>query len=321
MRVLVVYLLGSLLLCQVSLIHSKFVAAVVLPHGDEALDPTSLEPNTPARAAAQKIAEESRKAAAWFTEENDFDVIFFSTPHGIQLTQDYGIYYGSHASGSINVSSETLEMPPITLAGDLSLDLTVKMTSIHAFPVSGIATSADGSTDLPLEWAEIIPLMLMPESKRHTYKYILWSYPLERYTESQKMVPELISMGSYLRGWMEALPLRIGVVISGDMSHTHQATGPYGYSNASAPFDEAVENWAFHPNKLSASLMSEAKYLQPRAMSCGFTGLVLLHGILCSNDNWPPVDDGRVYVSRNATYYGMMAATFAAPSSGGMGES
>lgn len=28
------------------------------------------------------------------------------------------------------------------------------------------------------------------------------------------------------------------MVISGDMAHTHQSSGPYGYSNASQPFDD-----------------------------------------------------------------------------------
>jgi aromatic ring-opening dioxygenase LigB subunit len=127
------------------------------------------------------------------------------------------------------------------------------------------------------------------------------------------MVPELLQIGSILRDWMEALPERVGVIISGDLSHTHQATGPYGYSNASTPFDNAVQNWAYHPYRFAASLLDEARLLQPRAMSCGYTGLVLLHGILNGNENWPPVDNGHVYVNRNATYYGMMAATFAAP--------
>lgn len=31
---------------------------------------------------------------------------------------------------------------------------------------------------------------------------------------------------------------RIAVIISADLAHTHSPDGPYGYSNASQPFDD-----------------------------------------------------------------------------------
>ena len=318
-------------------VYAKLSRAVVLPHGDLAFDPTFLAANSSARDAADEIAKQSRLAAHWFTNTPDgsgghgkpLDLIFLSTPHGIQLTHDFGIYLGHQASGTINITGDnannshppvSITMPPIDLAGPLSLDLLVELTSDQekTFNVEGIAPSADGSQDVPLEWAEIIPLMFLPEDKRRSSQYIIWSYPLRRYTESPDMVPELIKVGAAVRNWMEQIPLRIGVLISGDMSHTHEATGPYGYSNTSAQFDAAVGHWAANPCSHSVSLLQEARSLQNHAMSCGFTGLVLLHGILCGDDNsdyhrlptWDPLVNDHVYVNRNATYYGMMAATF-----------
>lgn len=312
--------------------YARLERAVILPHGDFAFDPTFLAVGSSAREAADEIAKKSRLAALWFTstsaEKNGngkpLDLIFLSTPHGIQLTHDFGVYLGRQASGAINITGDnannshppvSVTMPPIDLAGPLSLDLIVELTSNEEKKVNveGIATSADGSHDLPLEWAEIIPLMFLPEDKRHSPEYIIWSYPLRRYTESPDMVPELLKVGAAIRNWMEQMPLQIGVLISGDMSHTHEATGPYGYSNTSAPFDAAVGHWAANPCSHSASLLQEARSLQNHAMSCGFTGLVLLHGILCGDGNsptWDPLVRGHVYVNRNATYYGMMAATF-----------
>lgn len=318
------------------LAESKLVAALFSPHGDIALDPTFLEPNSKAREAGDEIAKASRAAASWFSTRHELDVIFLSTPHGIQLTHDFGIYLGRQASGSINITGDgsnhkqpyTVSLPPIELAGDLSLDLVVELTKNmnngNPFNVSGIATSADGAQDVPLEWAEIIPLLLFPNHKsRYNHRYIIWSYPLRRYTESPEMVPELLAVGNALRAWMEAHPLKIGVLISGDMSHTHQASGPYGYSNASAAFDAAVGTWATNPCQHASALLKTARELQSNALSCGFTGMVLLHGMLCgdleldddnhsgsSSRKWEPLDNDRVFVNRNATYYGMMAATF-----------
>ena len=312
-------------------VRAELVSAIILPHGDLAYDPTFLIPGSSARKAADEISQQSRRAAHWFTNALTGEgIIFLSTPHGIQLTRDFGIYLGRQASGTINITGDnannshppvTVTMPPIDLAGSLGLDLAVELTSNQkegAFAVEGIATSADGSRPTPLEWAEIIPLTFLPEDKRSSSKYIIWSYPLRRYTESPDMVPELLEVGAAIRTWMEQIPNRIGVLISGDMSHTHEASGPYGYSNTSAPFDSAVGHWATNPCNNSASLLLKARALQDRAMSCGFTGLVLLHGMLCGDDNndnhrhspWDPLVNDRVYVNRNATYYGMLVATF-----------
>ena len=311
-------------------VDSKLSAAVILPHGDVAFDPTHLSPGTDARKAGDDIASGARKAAHWFATTTPLDLVFLSTPHGIQLTSDYGIYLGPYASGSINITGDTnssippytVTMPRITLDTSLALDLIMELltSSNHqqqheSFHVQGIATSADAAKDLPLEWAEIIPLALLPEPQRHALRYILWSYPLRRYTESTAMVPELLDLGTAIREWMEALPLNIGVLVSGDLSHTHQASGPYGYSNVSALFDEAIGHWATNPCEHADSLLQVAKTLQPHGMSCGFTGMVLLHGMLCGNENsrnyhYDTLCRDRVYVNRNATYYGMMAATF-----------
>ena len=37
---------------------------------------------------------------------------------------------------------------------------------------------------------------------------------------------------------LERSPKRVVIIISGDLAHTHLASGPYGYSNTSEPFDK-----------------------------------------------------------------------------------
>ena len=85
---------------------------------------------------------------------------------------------------------------------------------------------------------------------------------------------------------MERRPERIAVVVSGNMSHTHEAEGPYGYSNASAPFDKAVGKWALSEvlcgKDARNELLQLVTLLQDDAMSCGFTGFIMLHGMLCA---------------------------------------
>ena len=115
-------------------------------------------------------------------------------------------------------------------------------------------------------------------------------------------------------GYFDPLSSRVAMVISGDMAHTHQSTGPYGYSNASQPFDDvsvntvqskafqfsvawkqgciiiidcnsqvvflpqAVGEWASTLN--STALLETAAGFVDSALSCGYTGLVMLHGFL-----------------------------------------
>lgn len=98
---------------------------------------------------------------------------------------------------------------------------------------------------------------------------------------------------------LEPLKERVAVIISADLAHTHLASGPYGYSNASQPFDDVralLHSTAFaHPpphihNSCSVvgcwnlgnspSLLTSAAGYVDWALSCRYTGLVMLHGLL-----------------------------------------
>lgn len=299
---------------QASRATCRIVAASIIPHGDFAFDPTLLAEGTPQRKAADKVALASRQAGE-FIARVDPDVIFLSTPHGIELSTDYGIYLGSHASGHATIGADLpnsteyiVKLPQIDLEPTLSKDLLVKLGN----ETSGILPFAD-SEDMPLRWAEVIPLLMIPPrtdySNTRSRRHMIWSHPLRRYTEAPEMVPELVRLGRALFEWAETATLDIAIVISSDLSHTHLEDGPYGYSNSSQPFDNTVGTWAMDPCQHSSHLLEKARSLQNEAKSCGFTGLVLLHGVLChekGSNNFKAT----VLANRNATYYGMMAATY-----------
>ncbi len=44
-------------------------------------------------------------------------------------------------------------------------------------------------------------------------------------------------IGKALYDNLERLPQKIAVIVSADLAHTHEASGPYGYSPAAEPFD------------------------------------------------------------------------------------
>jgi len=117
-------------------------------------------------------------------------------------------------------------------------------------------------------------------------KYMILSLPHRRYDHAQDMVPELLELGCHIGGWMDQnqqmqqTTITMGVILSGDLSHTHEAMGPYGYSNSSLLFDTAMGRWASNPYQYGYELTEIGTSLIPNALSCGFTGFVLWQGIL-----------------------------------------
>lgn len=238
-------------------------------------------------------------------QELDPDLVFLSTPHGLRLSRDFGVAVSPFALGSATIGQDTqstnetytLTTPRVPLDSETSSSLVGKL---KGFNVSAIEVPP-GSL-YPLGWAEVIPLMVLPTLPNRT---LLWSHPIRRYNESQSMIPELLELGRGIRKFLDELPLRVVVLISGDLAHTHRPDGPYGYSSTSSLFDTAVGHWASDPCHNAHYLLETARDLVPSALSCAFTGLVLLHGMLPCDTQ---VVVSSVQVNTNVTYFGMMVA-------------
>ncbi len=289
-------------------VAGELVASVVLPHGDFALDPSLLPEGTAERRAADEVATTAREAGRWLSTTVKPDLVLLSTPHGIELTNDFAFYLGSLASGYVELGQDLhngtmyrVDLATILLAPNETQDL---LHHLQNQSVTGMLNFAD-SENMALRWGEVIPLLLVDSTKAVGRHHMILSHPLRRYTRSPSMVPELLLLGKSIRQWADSRPERIAMVISSDLSHTHRADGPYGYSNTSALFDTAVGRWASNPIANADSLLVDATTLQDGAKACGFTGLVMLHGSLIDGRF-----ETRVLANRNATYYGMMVATF-----------
>ena len=117
------------------------------------------------------------------------------------------------------------------------------------------------------------------------------------------MVPELLDLGGALFDFFDALAETVVVVVSGDLAHTHLASGPYGFSPAAAPYDAHIADWA---GSLDRAALDAATAYADDAKSCGYTGAVLLHGLLHGTSFAP-----RLLAGPSApTYYGMLVADY-----------
>ncbi len=176
--------------------------------------------------------------------------------------------------------------------------------------VSAVAFWGD-SEDAPLRWSEVVPLTFLAgltNASAESPGVLVWTQPLRRYNCSACMIPELLALGGQLFDLLDDLPERVIVVVSADLAHTHPAAvNPYPPNAAAADgFDRAVGLWAATLD--GEALLGEAGRLADTALSCGYTGLVLLHGMLSRLplSSWKPV----VHAHPSApTYYGMMVSS------------
>jgi hypothetical protein len=108
---------------------------------------------------------------------------------------------------------------------------------------------------------------------------------------------------------------RVLLLVSADLSHVHPAgVNPYPPNGAvAAAFDAAIGEWAAALDR--DKLIVEAAALADDALSCGFTGMVLLEAALRASRGapWAP----RLLSGPSApTYYGMVVAVFEATGAG-----
>ena len=111
------------------------VGGILLPHGDFALDPTFFANGTIEREVANEVAKGAHRAGRWLVElqknhrrsqrktKNDSKknesrpnddyivdgepmIVLLTTPHGIKLDYDYGIYISSKGSGTATIGGD-----------------------------------------------------------------------------------------------------------------------------------------------------------------------------------------------------------------------
>jgi len=69
-----------------------------------------------------------------------------------------------------------------------------------------------------------------------------------------------------------------------------------------------MKEWA--ETLLDEPILVTAAELVSKALSCGYGGCVILHGILRTTDHSNEKFEGRVLANLSPTYYGMMVALF-----------
>lgn len=265
--------------------------------------------NKTAKAKAWEIHNAALKVGQLIASLNP-DVIILSTPHGISAPDDFVFYLSPQGYGSAD--TDNCVCPPCCYNLSVPMDTEVTSKIVDFLKGSNNVTflsafGPPGKEDVPfpLRWGEIVPIYFSKEVLSKT-KFVFLSHPSHRYTDDVIMIPELYKLGSNLRYFVDSLNKSVAIVISADLAHTHLKSGPYGFSTAAEPFDKACGKWVTSQD--SKVLLVEAAGYVDKALSCGYTGFVMLDGMLKSGTSikWK----SHLYVNEHPSYYGMMVASF-----------
>ena len=150
------------------LLKMVFLGAFFLPHGAMILDPN--KENLPSSA---KNLHEAMKQVTSQIEALNPDLIFLSTPHGLNLSKSFGLYANNKAQGN----SEWNEMwKEFSVLVNLDIDVSASLCNeleLQKVPVEMIC-SHTGLGPSVLRWGEVVPLYFMPPGER---RYVIMSVP------------------------------------------------------------------------------------------------------------------------------------------------
>jgi AmmeMemoRadiSam system protein B len=131
----------------------------------------------------------------------------------------------------------------------------------------------------------------------------------------ESLIPELVKLGHNISSLIAELnSRRIAIVVSSDLSHYHSnaSTSPYPWDPSAVPFDNYISDWA-KLNYTTGTEPEAAEIIRKKAGelvnsvgTCGYRGLVMLHGMLQK-----AVEEGSSFHSHfleysAPTYFGMM---------------
>ncbi|MFX0096695.1 MAG: hypothetical protein ACFE7E_02935 [Candidatus Hodarchaeota archaeon] len=272
------------------------VGAFILPHGSIILDPE--KKNIPKETIRLHEAMIKISNTVAGLEPN---LIFLTTPHGIALTHDFGIYLNEGGSGSAEWDNEYMDYKVHVKFDQKQASKMLEYLSEGEGSVSGISAYASG-VDAPLRWGEAVPMWFLRGLPKRA-KYVVMSQPIRRYYEAEKMTYESLTLGRNLRSFFEPLEEKVIVIISADLGHTHSPDGPYGFSETAKAFDNMIEKWASTLDQ--ELLLRDASRMLKKALCCGYLGFVILQGMLEGTDFRP-----NILIRSSPTYYGMMVVEY-----------
>jgi aromatic ring-opening dioxygenase LigB subunit len=255
------------------------VFAAIAPHGN----PVFEQPDGPTRRGMDELGRRFSRAKP--------DAAIVVTPHGAHVDGHFGVVRSIRLAAQPNrfLTEDQLYSGP----GDPELaDACIRALQADGLPAVGLTFGGTvaGASEMPLDWGAGIPLRFLPG-------------PAVVVTPCRALTnDEHVRAGAALARATEGR--RVAFVASADHGHGHAEDGPYGYSEHSQPYDDAIVD-VVQRNALGELVAWDAQFaLDAKADS--FWQLLMLHGAL--GDRF----EGELLSYEAPTYFGMLTAAFRA---------
>src|SRR6478609_4016290 len=231
------------------------VFGAIAPHGN----PVFEQPEAPTRRGMDELARRFDAARP--------EAAILVTPHGTLVDDHFAVVRSASLSehGNPFVDEDHLYEGP----GDPALaDACVRALQEDGLPAVGItfATTVAGASEMPIDWGAGIPLWFLRG-------------PAAVVTPCRALSNEQhVRAGAALA--RAAGDRRVAFVASADHGHGHAEDGPYGFSEHSQPYDDAIVDLV-QRNALAELTQWEAQRAVD-ALADSFWQLLMLHGALGS---------------------------------------
>ena len=203
---------------------NPFVFSCITPHGGEIIP--ELAGREPMRMSQSR---DSLRTLGDGMDSANPETIIYLTPHGVRARNAFSIADSERMRGSVEEQGTTFSVDVVV---DRELAAAIADEARETgLPVAHLnyATSAGPASCLPLDWGVIVPLRFMPEVPVVVIT-TCYELPFEQHR----------AMGAAISRAVVASGRRVGLVASCDWAHTHDASGPYGFSPLAARLDARV---------------------------------------------------------------------------------
>ncbi|HET7627890.1 MAG TPA: extradiol ring-cleavage dioxygenase [Bacillales bacterium] len=266
---------------------NPFAFSCIMPHGGELVP--ELAGEDPQR---MKVTRGAMERLGRMMEEGQPDTILVITPHGTGVDGRFAITDSERLVGVVEENGARYEMArTVDRVAAAEIVVEAKKANLPAASIHFGTSEGEGSV-LPLDWGAIVPLRFMPD------------VPVVVVTPSKKTAPdELMRFGAVLRKTAEQATTKFGLIASCDWSHTHDESGPYGFSPQAKRVDEEVVRLV-KANRLEAMRELDGDAVE-EAKPDGLRQALVLAGAI-------PKGERRVdFLSYEVpTYFGMICAGF-----------
>jgi aromatic ring-opening dioxygenase LigB subunit len=274
----------------------SLVFAAIAPHGGLAIAEACAPDERSLAVLTQAGMEELGRLFAAARPE----AVIVATPHNVHIANALGVVIAGRVAGQLAGAPPSVALD-VPCATDLAW-LVLEALAAAGVPSTGVSFgSNDPETAVaPMDWGVLIPLWFMGGRQNPPV-------PLVVVTPARDLTAgEHVAAGKAIADAAAQSGRRVAFIASADHGHAHVEDGPYGYHPGAKKYDTLIcelvgKNNLGRLSDIPPDLVEDAK-------ADSWWQMLMLHG---ATQGWK----GRLISYEAPTYFGMLTAAYAPPTS------